>query len=469
MSLNDIDAFLIWLKDIIRKFNSNDDYFTDFSQILSKTTESVNIRNALATNDQVVNLLMSSISNPSRTDYTGIRVVRGNLILIRNLCSAEGVLFDSQLLFESLNVFIHNCKNCEDSNLFVSTVIIYYQALSNLTVFKEMDNLKLFFCVFKLILPFIDDNDTLITPFLKTFYNLIERKDNQFLVNILHWEDKSLPVYEIFNFLTTAFSKVDLESELTTSSVLLISVFKRMISDESFSQWMKLQSFENKLEILSAAQIIIPATESWNKFQIVAILNWVYDEFQIYNKSAMESLKSNVEDMDQSDIDVIHRPLLLTLDIISSVSNTKEGKEFLGFYNSLELFIPLLGTIHTKFKPKNFTKKIDEVTLEFPEIKSILIEIIANLTYKDHDIQEQVRNLGGLELILSNCIIDDTNKFIRERAIVCIRFLLENNKENQNVVAQLEVRKPVDDNVLQDIGYQVDIKDGRIHLNKKEL
>lgn len=469
MSLNDIDAFLIWLKDIIRKFNSNDDYFTDFSQILSKTTESVNIRNALATNDQVVNLLMSSISNPSRTDYTGIRVVRGNLILIRNLCSAEGVLFDLQLLFESLNVFIHNCKNCEDSNLFVSTVIIYYQALSNLTVFKKMDNLKLFFCVFKLILPFIDDNDTLITPFLKTFYNLIERKDNQFVVNILHWEDKSLPVYEIFNFLTTAFSKVDLESELTTSSVLLISVFKRMISDESFSQWMKLQSFENKLKILSAAQIIIPATESWNKFQIVAILNWVYDEFQIYNKSAMESLKSNVEDMDQWDIDVIHRPLLLTLDIISSVSNTKEGKEFLGFYNSLELFIPLLGTIHTKFKPKNFTKKIDEVTLEFPEIKSILIEIIANLTYKDHDIQEQVRSLGGLELILSNCIIDDTNKFIRERAIVCIRFLLENNKENQNVVAQLEVRKPVDDNVLQDIGYQVGIKDGRIHLNKKEL
>lgn len=469
MSLNDVNAFLIWLKDIITKFNCNDESFADFSQILTKTTESVDIRNALATNDQVVNLLMSSISNPIRTDYTGMRIVRGHLILIRNLCTVEDALFDLQLLFESLNVFTKSCQNCEDLNLFVSTIVIYYQALSNLTVFKTMDNLQLFLGVFKLVLPFIIDNDTLITPFLKTFYNLIERKDNQFLVNILHWEDKSLPVYEIFDFLTEAFSKVDLDSELTTSSVLLINVFKRMISDESFSQWMKYQSPERKLEILSTAQIIVPATETWNKFQIVAILNWVYDEFQLYNQSVMESLKSNIENMNQSDIDVLHRPLLLTLDIISSVSNTKEGKEFLGFYNSLELIIPLLGTVHTIFKPKNFTKKIDEVTLEFPEIKSILIEIIANLTYKDHDIQEQVRNLGGLELILSNCIIDDTNKFIRERAIVCIRFLLENNKENQNVVAQLEVRKPVDDDVLQDIGYQVDIKDGRVHLNKKQL
>ena len=104
----------------------------------------------------------------------------------------------------------------------------------------------------------------------------------------------------------------------------------------------------------------------------------------------------------------------------------------------------------------------------FPEIKSFIIELLANLSYRNKENQDKIRELHGLEVVLSNCVIDDNDPFIKERSIICIRFLLEGNPENQKIVAQLEAKGVVKDKDLEEAGYEVKVnKEGEIKLTSK--
>lgn len=47
---------------------------------------------------------------------------------------------------------------------------------------------------------------------------------------------------------------------------------------------------------------------------------------------------------------------------------------------------------------------------------------------------------GGVEMILACCNFDANNPYIREHAIMCLRFLLEGNMDNQNIVEHLKPR-----------------------------
>ena len=51
-------------------------------------------------------------------------------------------------------------------------------------------------------------------------------------------------------------------------------------------------------------------------------------------------------------------------------------------------------------------------------------------------------------MILSCCNFDANNPYIREHAIMCLRFLLEGNRENSEIVRALEPRKGVPEEML---------------------
>lgn len=57
---------------------------------------------------------------------------------------------------------------------------------------------------------------------------------------------------------------------------------------------------------------------------------------------------------------------------------------------------------------------------------------------------------------------------IKERSIICLRYLLENNKENQALVAKLEAKSSVTEEALQEAGLETEIIDGKIGLKKKK-
>lgn len=102
----------------------------------------------------------------------------------------------------------------------------------------------------------------------------------------------------------------------------------------------------------------------------------------------------------------------------------------------------------------------------FPLIKGRIICLLGILSMGNKSVQDEIRERQGLELVLSNCVIDVHNPFIKERSIVCLRYLLNENPENQAFVAKLEAKSSVTEEALVGAGYETEIIDGKIALKK---
>lgn len=79
----------------------------------------------------------------------------------------------------------------------------------------------------------------------------------------------------------------------------------------------------------------------------------------------------------------------------------------------------------------------DPATFEWRNLKKLCILVLSSLVWKYPRLQNQVRVNGGILSILACCSHDDHNPYIREHAIMCLRFLLEGNAENRGVVVGL--------------------------------
>ena len=62
-----------------------------------------------------------------------------------------------------------------------------------------------------------------------------------------------------------------------------------------------------------------------------------------------------------------------------------------------------------------------------------MVLVLGSLAYKNPTVKTQVRELGGVELIMKCFEHDDHNPYIREHAVLCLNFLLERSPENQAV------------------------------------
>ncbi|RPB25869.1 hypothetical protein L211DRAFT_835950 [Terfezia boudieri ATCC MYA-4762] len=80
----------------------------------------------------------------------------------------------------------------------------------------------------------------------------------------------------------------------------------------------------------------------------------------------------------------------------------------------------------------------DPEEFTWPHIKKFCVLLLTNLSWKNNDVKDLVRERGGLAAVLNQCMVDDDNPFIREYAILCVRNLLEGNARNQKVVSSLE-------------------------------
>lgn len=92
-------------------------------------------------------------------------------------------------------------------------------------------------------------------------------------------------------------------------------------------------------------------------------------------------------------------------------------------------------------------------------LKRDLVKLIGNLAYSRTHVQDAVRELGGLQLVLQMCNIDDNNPYLREHAIFAIRNLLDNNLANQHLVDELKPLAAVQDPVLQNAGIESRLDD----------
>lgn len=75
---------------------------------------------------------------------------------------------------------------------------------------------------------------------------------------------------------------------------------------------------------------------------------------------------------------------------------------------------------------------------EWRNLKKLAVLVLSSLVWKNRQVQDQIRPLGGIEAVLNCCSYDEHNPYIREHAIMCLRFLMEGNQENQDHIRALE-------------------------------
>ncbi|CAA2994473.1 ataxin-10 [Olea europaea subsp. europaea] len=86
-----------------------------------------------------------------------------------------------------------------------------------------------------------------------------------------------------------------------------------------------------------------------------------------------------------------------------------------------------------------------------------VVAIIGNCSYRRKHVQSKIREQDGILLLLQQCVSDEDNPFLREWGIWSVRNILEGNRENQQVVANLELQGSVDVPEIAQLGLRVEV------------
>ncbi|KAG9145964.1 hypothetical protein Leryth_025844 [Lithospermum erythrorhizon] len=73
-----------------------------------------------------------------------------------------------------------------------------------------------------------------------------------------------------------------------------------------------------------------------------------------------------------------------------------------------------------------------------------IVSILGNCAYNRKRAQDEIREKKGIVLLLQHAVADEDNPFLREWGIWSVRNILENNAENQKIVADLELQGSID-------------------------
>ncbi|CCE63015.1 hypothetical protein TPHA_0D03820 [Tetrapisispora phaffii CBS 4417] len=449
-----------------------------------------------------------------------IRLLRGIIILLRNLSASNQDIPNELLLQNTVIKLFLNLRNHYEGleeiimALYITILSFLHNISQNHSIFdKTILHQQLVFLMFPTLCN--SNNREMLYPYLLYFYNII--KNDDFLYDFFRHKDVT-PIlhniiieeitqnhsnlYEHLKQVRTDDMETEAAPQLEDLDIILLKIFKRISANESFAPYLeRIEKSDNMIfmSILKIMQLIVTSTDDWDKFELTALMAWCYRIFEHTALEVKKYFENKLEDEPTSDS--LHDKLLISLDIISKLCQFEHAKKFMVFYKGIENIISLFQVLQDNLIKINFQKdikgnvksmkttnslgdKISDETLllkrvdfdnyhikstNFPECKLIIVEIITMLAYGNKEVQDKIRELHGLQLVLSNCMIDDNDPFIKERAIVCIRVLLTENKENQDFVAQLESKKAVQNETLEEAGYEVKVSsDGSVKLESKD-
>lgn len=379
---------------------------------------------------------------PDDNSVPNLRLYRGLLLIVRNL--APGL--DSSLFPVVISSFREVC-HLEVNEWIMKTIETYWQILAN---FNRCEYVTEINDMFEWAKKFYVDVP--VVHFLFRQFNTLDPEiTNENLLQLL----KLNPCYAM-DTISDLFNKIDFDAVLSHENKIFIHLLYDIITHESFGNWITIQEHPQKW--LDLSSVVVQTKDDWNNYQLAALLSWNYTLFMNHSLLDIDIENEKIEEI-----------LLGTLHILAELSKFNATKQFIEHYQDfLPRLIVVFKFIHDNVKPITIkTAKIEEIS-KYPSVKSYIIVILSYLAFETFDNQEKIRELGGLSLVLSNCVIDNNNPFIKEQAIVCLKYLLSKNPKNQQFVADLEAKKTVDDDVLQEVGYQVEVVDGKVTVKPKK-
>ncbi|SSD60045.1 uncharacterized protein SCODWIG_01806 [Saccharomycodes ludwigii] len=397
-----------------------------------------------------------------------LRIYRGLLLLINNLIvSADLTVSIGSTPIKDLNLLlvdkiIKSFNNCCTSIVLSSDQLNLSLALLYNTICKLLFNITNKFQlniendddILLLFLTFYEKNLTpnnaeFYLPWLLLLNNILSSLKDSHLVSqiLLNTDIVNKVLLTIYNndkmfrfFQNTNTEPIDI------SHLTFIKVWKKLlISNEYISRYLESLYATNNTallaQLLDVSTVIITSIDLWDNHDIINIMIWCIFliKEKLYNEVKDCLLSSNT-----TTVDTTYPILVNVLDILTKITTFKESASYILHYKeTFPLLISLLKLLNDhipKLNPhKNPDLKPSKST--FPHCKSLLVEIFTNLTFENHQIQDLMRIHHGIELVLNNCEIDENEPFIKERSIICIKYLLANNKENQVIIRDLEEKK----------------------------
>lgn len=378
-----------------------------------------------------------------------IRVLRGVLLLVRNLVPFSDVPISSAAIIQDVALF--NTKTGQDHALYKPCIQVFLEVLAN-----SASKFGLRFCV---------DPTTFAVDIVAPLTSLsvdqtISRPISMVISASLVSEDAARALLQP----STCSAVTDFVAHTLADHQELLPFVEQLVCHESFHDWILADIEHNSADFLGAAVLTITNKEDWTNAQYVTILDWVLDVINQCAPRAIALLQDENYVVDQ--LDTVHLILVRALDILADLGKFNHTQRMVLQREALDVIVPLFRAVQEnttvkKIKIEDPTKKV------FPEVSSLIIEVLANTCHSSFEAQEKIRELHGLELVLSSCVIDDHNPFMKERAILCLRFLLEKNPKNQQFVAELEAENVADSTALEEAGYEVDLVDGKVKVKKK--
>ncbi|XP_053985637.1 ataxin-10 [Hylaeus volcanicus] len=93
--------------------------------------------------------------------------------------------------------------------------------------------------------------------------------------------------------------------------------------------------------------------------------------------------------------------------------------------------------------------------------KAGLIRVIGNMSYRNKDCQDLLREMDAIPLLLDCCNIDARNPLIMQWTILALRNLCENNPGNQEIIRNCTRTGIVENSVLQEMGLTLHEEEGK--------
>lgn len=470
MDKNQIPQILGQCQSLLENGASEDEYSKALSllgSIVQATGLDMAFRQQIAQEAGILDQCIDIISNSLLVDFSSsreeelyVRLLRGLNLFTRNIVASSPTVVDLPLLLLNIQHFLS--KVDQTNPFFLRCFVSYLEILANLVLQHGADfkcNLALVSDTFKpAVLDIISCNDSCMVPFLISCKGFVQKEN----VAALLKEELHQPLLSFL--LQRAFTFLNVE-EVDLSADAVLGIFENIFSNESCEKWLlSMQEHEDFGRILKLSQLVTTHREDWDNYQCLAIMGWAFTFLKIWAESASVLLLASEYDKDA--LSNVHSKLVVVLDIMADLGKFHSAKQFLEHYNVLDTLVPLLRATHENTKARTMKDKASLDGKKFPMVKSLIIEIMAFACHKSFKSQEKIRELHGLEVVLSSCIIDEDNPYIKERSILCLKFLLENNKANQDFVAQLEAKEVVDDTALHQAGYEVEMSDGKVKLRK---
>lgn len=456
---------------------------------------------------KVVTVIQEGIDSSEKLNEHQIRLLKGFAMIVRNVSVMCKYSVDELVNFKSVLsrvalTFINltNPHSIQLSSL-ASMSILNFPQLMNF----EPVGIRYDLDAFKVISILID-NYGLQSINIQALYHLLPlyiTKDHDDLRIDLFYHGKQEFTMLLLSLCRAAsiHPGMDLNSFLKDDSAdvvqirkLLLTIVDELYNHESFGgilcQIEKNQYTPNPDETVESSSLplifLIQSCCTYNMndltdLDLLPLAAWTIEYFKLIKDKCQPLLKAPIlNEEEQILLGYHHRKMIAVLDIMSTFLEMNIVIQTFDEYKLIDEIIDIFATIEfNTLKPK-LKDNVQNVKpghmiqdkKQFPGVKSILIEIITALVHIKKSNQDRVRELNGIELILNNCNLDTNEPFIKERSILCIKYLLLENSENQNFISQLDIKgteiTKETDEVLQKAGYEVEIVNGKVGLKKSK-